>query len=78
MFAFALWDADAQRLVLARDPFGKKPLFIAMRPGVLVFGSEIEPLLQFPGVDRTFDLESLDNISSIAMFQVPQPYFAGS
>ncbi len=59
MFAFALWDAKTQRLTLARDAFGKKPLFIAERPGALLFGSEIEPLVQFPGFDRTFDAEAL-------------------
>ena len=52
MFAFAIWDADTQRLVLARDAFGKKPLFLAERPGALLFGSEIEPLVEFPGFDR--------------------------
>ena len=59
MFAFALWDAETQRMVLARDAFGKKPLFLAARPGVLLFASEIEPLVQFPGFDRTFNAEAL-------------------
>ena len=59
MFAFALWDAKTQRFVLARDAFGKKPLFIAERPGALLFGSEIEPLVQFPGFDRAFNGEAL-------------------
>ena len=59
MFAFALWDAETQRLVLARDAFGKKPLFLAERPGALLFGSEIEPLVQFPGFDRAFNAEAL-------------------
>src|ERR1039458_9206687 len=59
MFAFALWDAVTQRLMLARDAFGKKPLFLAQRPGALLFGSEIEPLVQFPGFDRAFDSEAL-------------------
>ncbi len=55
MFAFSLWDANTQKLILARDPFGKKPMFIAERPGVLLFGSEIEPLLRFPDMDRSID-----------------------
>ena len=59
MFAFALWDANKQQLVLARDPFGKKPLFLAEGPFGLVFGSEIEPLLAFPGVSRALEPEAL-------------------
>ena len=59
MFAFALWDLKTQRLLLARDQFGKKPLFIADRPGALIFGSEIEPIVQFPGMERRFDSNAL-------------------
>jgi asparagine synthase (glutamine-hydrolysing) len=60
MFAFALWDGANERLVLARDPFGKKPLFIAERAaGGLLFASEIEPIVRFPGFDRGFDPEAL-------------------
>jgi asparagine synthase (glutamine-hydrolysing) len=59
MFAFALWDAGTQELVLARDPFGKKPLFIAECADGLLFASEIEPLLAFPGVSRALEPEAL-------------------
>jgi asparagine synthase (glutamine-hydrolysing) len=59
MFAFSLWDENKQRLVIARDPFGKKPLFLTEMPGVWLFGSEIEPIIQFPGVDRSLDHEAL-------------------
>lgn len=59
MFGFALWDEAEQRLILARDAFGKKPLFLAELQGILLFGSEIEPLVQFPGLNRAFDSEAL-------------------
>jgi asparagine synthase (glutamine-hydrolysing) len=59
MFGFALWDGAKQRLILARDAFGKKPLFLAELQDVLLFGSEIEPLVQFPGFNRAFDSEAL-------------------
>lgn len=45
MFAFALWDEHEQRLLLARDRFGKKPLHYAFSKDRLVFGSEIKALL---------------------------------
>lgn len=59
MFSFALWDEAEQRLILARDAFGKKPLFLAEQQGVLLFGSEIEPLVRFPGFNRVFDYDAL-------------------
>lgn len=59
MFGFALWDEPKQRLILARDAFGKKPLFLAELQGALLFGSEIEPIVQFPGFNRAFDSEAL-------------------
>jgi asparagine synthase (glutamine-hydrolysing) len=59
MFAFALWDEIEQRLILARDAFGKKPLFLGELQGILLFGSEIEPLVRFPGFDRTLNSEAV-------------------
>ena len=52
MFAFAVLDTEAQRLLLARDPFGIKPLFFAEAGGRLAFASEIAPLLALPGISR--------------------------
>ena len=45
MFAYAIWDGPRQRLFLARDRFGKKPLYYAVRPEGLYFGSELKCLL---------------------------------
>ena len=46
MFAFAVFDAAAGRLFLARDRFGEKPLYYAERPGVFAFASEITALVR--------------------------------
>ena len=55
IFAFAIWEHSAQRLFLARDRIGVKPLFYAEIPGGLVFGSEIKALLQHPDVPHEVD-----------------------
>lgn len=47
MFAFAIWDRDHQTLLLARDRFGKKPLFLAEREGSLFFASDARCFLEF-------------------------------
>jgi asparagine synthase (glutamine-hydrolysing) len=60
MFAFGAWDSGRQRLLLARDPIGEKPLFYATpSPGVLVFGSEIKVILEHPDVRRDLNLDAL-------------------
>jgi asparagine synthase (glutamine-hydrolysing) len=55
MFAFAVWDAKAETLFLARDRTGEKPLVYADVGGSFVFASEIRTLLAEPGVPRSVD-----------------------
>ncbi len=52
MFAFAIWDDDERRLMLAADPFGEKPLYYAAAGERLVLGSEIKAILHDPAVAR--------------------------
>lgn len=62
IFAFAVWEQQAQRLFLARDRIGVKPLFYAEIPGGLVFASEIKALLQHPAVPHTIDKHGIAQI----------------
>jgi len=59
MFAFAIWDRRSQRLMLARDRLGVKPLHYAITPSGLLFGSEIKALLSSGEIDSEPDLTSL-------------------
>ncbi len=76
MFAFAIWDRAERRLLLARDRFGKKPLYWAMVGGALVFGSEIKAILAWPGVDRTPDRAAIDDYLSLQYVPAPRTAFA--
>jgi asparagine synthase (glutamine-hydrolysing) len=58
MFAFAIWDARRRRILLARDRFGKKPLYYSIRPNGLFFGSELK-CLYAAGVPLDIDEQAL-------------------
>lgn len=59
MFAFAIYDACKQRLFLARDRAGEKPLFYWESQGKLVFASELKALMVDPTFPRVLDFQSL-------------------
>lgn len=59
MFAFAVWEVDARRLTLARDPLGIKPLYWARLGGALAFASELHALRRHPAWDGTLDPSAL-------------------
>jgi asparagine synthase (glutamine-hydrolysing) len=59
MFAFALLDTATGELVLARDPFGIKPLYYTWTGGAFAFASEIKALLSLPGFERRANLPEL-------------------
>ncbi|AGA26961.1 asparagine synthase (glutamine-hydrolyzing) [Singulisphaera acidiphila] len=73
MFALALWDKKRNRLVLARDRMGQKPLIYAQTAsGGLVFGSEAKALLEHPEISRRLDLPGLARY--LFYEYIPAPY----
>ena len=61
-FAFALFDRRRNRLMLARDRMGVRPLFYAWRRGCLYFASEVKALLAVPGIEAEIDPIALDQV----------------
>jgi asparagine synthase (glutamine-hydrolysing) len=59
MFAFGLWDRRGRVLHLVRDRLGKKPLYVTLVEGALLFASELKALLAFPGFRPIVDTKAL-------------------
>ena len=71
MFAFAIADEKARRVLLARDRLGKKPLFHATLGGVLHFASEIKAIKASPAWNGERDLEAIEGYLSLGYFVAP-------
>jgi asparagine synthase (glutamine-hydrolysing) len=71
MFAIALWDGRAKKLILARDRLGKKPLYYHINKHRLAFASEMKALLALPDLSTKVDADSLDHY--LSFFYVPSP-----
>jgi asparagine synthase (glutamine-hydrolysing) len=65
MFALAIWSEREQRLILARDRMGIKPLYLYRAGRDLVFGSELKALFAHPRVARVLDAEALSDYLSL-------------
>lgn len=75
MFAFALWDARNQKLLLVRDRVGKKPLYFAEVGGALIFGSELKALLEHPAMSREIDPLAVADYFSYQFVPAPKTIY---
>ncbi|MBM4300089.1 MAG: asparagine synthase (glutamine-hydrolyzing) [Deltaproteobacteria bacterium] len=71
MFAIALWDEKPRRLMLVRDRLGIKPLYYALLPDRLLWGSEIKAILA-EGLKPTLDFQALSHY--LSLLYIPAPY----
>ncbi len=72
MFAIAIWDERKKRLLLARDRFGKKPLYYSLIQETFLFASELKAIMAYPHFSRTIDPLSL--IKYLFYEFVPSPH----
>lgn len=78
MFAFGLWDRNRQTLFLARDRFGKKPLYYSkLQDNTLIFASELKVLLAHPGVGREVEPTAVEEYLTFGYVPDPKTIFKG-
>ena len=78
MFAFAIWNADEQKLFIARDRLGKKPLYFkSLDHGGVVFASEIKALREDPNVCDVLNIRALNQYLSLNYILTNEAIFEG-
>lgn len=71
IFAFAIYDEDKRRVVLARDAMGVKPLFFTFKNDTFIFGSEIKALFRHPYVEPIVDKDGLTELFALGPALIP-------
>lgn len=77
MFAFALWDASAGRLLLVRDRLGKKPLYYALGQTGVVFASEMKAVIGHADVRRELSEDAVRDYLTLGYVPSPRTMFRG-
>ncbi len=75
MFSLAIWDSRKQRLYLARDRLGIKPLYYCFRNGALIFASELKGLMAFKSFARAVDVEAISLFLHYQYIPAPKTIF---
>ena len=77
MFAFALWDASKEELILARDRSGKKPLYFTEMNGSFSFSSELKAIFELPWIKKEIDDKVLYDFLTYNTVATPNTMFKG-
>lgn len=77
MFAFAIWDEKNNKLFLAKDRVGKKPLYYTLQDGALIFASEIKSILECLKHTPEIDREAIDLFLTYQYIPSPKTIFKG-
>ncbi|MFZ4125919.1 MAG: asparagine synthase (glutamine-hydrolyzing) [Rickettsiales bacterium] len=77
MFAIALWDTQEQRLTLARDRMGEKPLYYGFIDGAIVFASELKALKTLPHFSPSINRDALHMFMGYSYIHAPHSIYQG-
>lgn len=78
MFAFCIWDQRNNKVMLARDPFGIKPLYYSrLKDGTTIFGSEIKAFFEHPGFEKKLNKRALRPYLTFQYSVLDETFFEG-
>jgi asparagine synthase (glutamine-hydrolysing) len=77
MFAIAIWDEKKQKLFMARDRIGQKPLYYTQKGKEFLFASEVKAILAANSIKKEMDFESLYHFLSMRFIPCPRTMFHG-
>jgi asparagine synthase (glutamine-hydrolysing) len=77
MFAFAIWDKNKERIWIARDRIGIKPLYYSLREGKFSFASEIKAMLEDSALERQVNYQAMYRYLCFEFVPAPETMFAG-
>lgn len=77
MFGFCIWDSNKNRVFLARDRIGIKPLYYTVKNGLLIFASEIKSILECPFIERQASETALYQYLTFTTVPPPLTMFKG-
>ncbi|HEU4417841.1 MAG TPA: asparagine synthase (glutamine-hydrolyzing), partial [Planctomycetota bacterium] len=77
-FAFGHWHTGARELLLARDPFGEKPLYWSQGDGWFAFASELHALTRVPGFDVRIDVDTIAEYLALQYVDAPRSIYRGA
>ncbi len=78
MFAFVIWDNIERTLFIARDRFGKKPLYYSMTSGGFSFASELSALMKDPAIGAEVSMEALNCYLALGYILSPLSYYTNA
>jgi len=75
MFAFVIYDKRSNKIILCRDRTGVKPLYYALMPNLILFGSELKSLIAHPSFEKKIDFNSLGSFFRRGWIAAPYTIF---
>ena len=75
MFAIAIYDLNKEKLILARDRLGIKPLYYTYQNGIFLFASELKAILKYPDLKKELSFEALSDYLTFLYIPAPETIF---